>query len=647
MPKLVSILLICIVFHTAFSQTFGENISVQLSATIQDSPAQITTHWNYDNTATIYRVYRRTNNTSAWGVPIANLPGTDSMYLDNSIVVDQTYEYKLLKSGSTQAYGYINTAIKLNAIDNRGIIIIVVENTYVGNTAFDNAVDLTIQNIENDGWIVKRLDVNASDNVTAVKSLIVNTYNEDPGVTKALYLIGHVPVPYSGLLNPDGHADHIGAWPTDNYYADIDGSWTDFSVNDNTSASSPRNHNVPGDGKFDQSINPSPLELQVGRIDFANLSTFSENEESLLIKYMNKANMYKTKQFTANERALIDDNFTAFSEGFSSGGYRNFSTMFGPANVDNTLDLRTATSAGSYMWSYGCGAGTYAGCSGIGNTGNLAGDSLQTIFAMLFGSYFGDWDSDNNFLRAVIAQGQTLNTFWSGRPIWSVHHMALGGNVGFSSNVTQNNTNDYFGSTLGLFKKWVHISLLGDPTVRMHYLLPPTDLILVNNNNVADLTWTASIDASSGYNIYRIEQGASAYVKLNGSPVTTTSYTDLTVPNGGIFTYVVKAVALKTTASGSYYNQSLGIRDSEVFTLSTDESTKELVILYPNPNKDGLIHVTGTNISSIEVFDTFGREVEVTYENGVIDASSLENGHYIVKIITDNHNIMVTQISLY
>ena len=647
MPKLVSILLICIVFHTAFSQTFGENISVQLSATIQDSPAQITTHWNYDNTATIYRVYRRTNNTSAWGVPIANLPGTDSMYLDNSIVVDQTYEYKLLKSGSTQAYGYINTAIKLNAIDNRGIIIIVVENTYVGNTAFDNAVDLTIQNIENDGWIVKRLDVNASDNVTAVKSLIVNTYNEDPGVTKALYLIGHVPVPYSGLLNPDGHADHIGAWPTDNYYADIDGSWTDFSVNDNTSASSPRNHNVPGDGKFDQSINPSPLELQVGRIDFANLSTFSESEESLLIKYMNKANMYKTKQFTANERALIDDNFTAFSEGFSSGGYRNFSTMFGPANVDNTLDLRTATSAGSYMWSYGCGAGTYAGCSGIGNTGNLAGDSLQTIFAMLFGSYFGDWDSDNNFLRAVIAQGQTLNTFWSGRPIWSVHHMALGGNVGFSSNVTQNNTNDYFGSTLGLFKKWVHISLLGDPTVRMHYLLPPTDLILVNNNNVADLTWTASIDASSGYNIYRIEQGASAYVKLNGSPVTTTSYTDLTVPNGGIFTYVVKAVALKTTASGSYYNQSLGIRDSEVFTLSTDESTKELVILYPNPNKDGLIHVTGTNISSIEVFDTFGREVEVTYENGVIDASSLENGHYIVKIITDNHNIMVTQISLY
>jgi hypothetical protein len=446
---------------------------------------------------------------------------------------------------------------------------------------------------------------------------------------------------------PDGHQNHLGAWPTDNYYADIDGNWTDFSVNNNT-ASSPRNHNVPGDGKFDQSINPSSLELQVGRIDFANLSSFSESEESLLIKYMNKANMYKTKQFTANERALIDDNFTAFGEGFSSSGYRNFSTMFGSANVDNTIDLRTATLADSYMWSYGCGAGTYWGCQGIGNTSDLAGDSLQTIFAILFGSYFGDWDSDENFMRAAIAQGQTLNSFWSGRPIWSVHHMALGSNIGFSSNLTQNNTIDYFGGAGSVGSgRFIWISLLGDPTVRMHYLLPPTDLILVNNNNVAELSWTASSDASSGYNIYRIEQGASSYVKLNGSPVTTTSYIDLTVPNGGIFTYVVKAVALKTTASGSYYNQSLGIRNSEVFTVSTNEINKESVLLYPNPNKEGLIHVSGTNISSIEVFDTFGREVEVTYENRTIDVSSLENGQYIVKIITNNHNILFTHITLY
>ena len=69
----------------------------------------------------------------------------------------------------------------------------------------------------------------------------------------SLFLLGHVPVPYSGNINPDGHPDHQGAWPADGYYADMDGTWTDISVN-NTVATGTRNDNVPGDGKFDQSI---------------------------------------------------------------------------------------------------------------------------------------------------------------------------------------------------------------------------------------------------------------------------------------------------------------------------------------------------------------------------------------------------------
>ncbi|MGB1104235.1 MAG: hypothetical protein ACPG21_11480 [Crocinitomicaceae bacterium] len=58
----------------------------------------------------------------------------------------------------------------------------------------------------------------------------------------------------------------------------MDGTWTDAAVN-NTTASSPRNHNVPGDGKFDQSRVPSTLELQVSRVDFNDLPAFAESEE--------------------------------------------------------------------------------------------------------------------------------------------------------------------------------------------------------------------------------------------------------------------------------------------------------------------------------------------------------------------------------
>ena len=105
------------------------------------------------------------------------------------------------------------------------------------------------------------------------KTAIVNWYNLDPIYAEAVFLFGHIPVPYSGNIGPDGHSNHIGAWPADVFYADVDGSWTDVSVN-NVSASQERNHNVPGDGKFDQSVIASDLELMIGRVDFHNMPTF-------------------------------------------------------------------------------------------------------------------------------------------------------------------------------------------------------------------------------------------------------------------------------------------------------------------------------------------------------------------------------------
>ncbi len=584
--SILSTILITILFSTnshSLAQTNSELLTVQLSATAQITPTpQITIDWVNDGTGTAYTVYRRLSTTGIWGAPLVSLGGSATNYVDNTIAVGTAYEYKLIKSGSTTGYGYINTSIELPAVINKGIIILVVEDTYIGNIGFDNAIDQTISDIENDGWVVKRLNVNKNDAVTSVKTFILSIYNQNAGLTKAIYIIGHVPVPYSGLLNPDGHPDHLGAWPTDGYYADVNGTWTDNTVNDNTSAAQARNHNVPGDGKFDQTVIPL-CELQIGRVDFANLSSFSETEEELLIKYLNKAHAYKTKEFDAAERALVDDNFTSYAEGFASSGYRNFSTMFTPSNVSNTVDLRTATNSGSYMWSYGCGAGSYTSCSGIGTTANFSSDSLQTIFAILFGSYFGDWDSNNNFLRSAIAQGQTLNSFWAGRPQWQVHHMALGENIGFSSLLTQNNTSNYFVSTLSAFSKWVHISLMGDPTVRMTYVFPPSNLVVTNNNNDAELSWTASPDTILGYNVYRLDANAFSYTKVNTNIVTGTTFTDNTLISGGLITYIVKAVNLKTTASGSYYNQSLGIRNSASFTVGVNEYTSHNLSVYPNP----------------------------------------------------------------
>ena len=88
-------------------------------------------------------------------------------------------------------------------------------------------------------------EVDANDSPQQVRDLI-----QAESEVEAVLLIGHVPVQYSGNMYPDGHIDHQGVWPADTYYADMDGEWTDISVNE-TSASRPENHNVPEDGRFD------------------------------------------------------------------------------------------------------------------------------------------------------------------------------------------------------------------------------------------------------------------------------------------------------------------------------------------------------------------------------------------------------------
>jgi hypothetical protein len=250
MKKLYT-LIIAIIFFCSIelvkSQNYSTELTVQLSVIVQNNPTQITLNWINDGTANggqAYLIYRRISGAgSPWGSSIAGLSASASHYVDNNVIVGNNYEYFIRKSMGG-SYGYINSSIELPVIDNRGKLILVVENTFVGNNDFDNAITQTIEDIEADGWIVKRIDVNRNDAVTSVKQLIVNTYNLDVNNTKALYLLGHVPVPYSGITGPDYHAIHLDGWPADVYYADMDGVWTDNSVN-YAGATRTQNHNVP------------------------------------------------------------------------------------------------------------------------------------------------------------------------------------------------------------------------------------------------------------------------------------------------------------------------------------------------------------------------------------------------------------------
>src|SRR3954451_6874498 len=66
--------------------------SVQVSATVQTSPATITLSWPQDQylVPNTYTVYRKSLTDTAWG-PGVTLPGTPTSYIDNNVTVGSAY----------------------------------------------------------------------------------------------------------------------------------------------------------------------------------------------------------------------------------------------------------------------------------------------------------------------------------------------------------------------------------------------------------------------------------------------------------------------------------------------------------------------------------------------------------------------------
>lgn len=548
------------------------NFSVQVSAETQAIPPQIKLKWPAVNSSIVYGIMRKGKDDPVWPNNfIATLPGSATSFTDNTVNVGQGYEYLILRNftnaGDTLVgLGYIYSGIELPAVEDRGILILVLDTTHEASLQFE------INRLENDligdGWRIRKIRVDRTDAPPSVRSKIQTIYQENPSETKAVFLLGRVPVPYSGDLNPDAHADHKGAWPADVYYGEMNSVWTDVTVN-NTTATRNENKNAPGDGKFDQSVIPSDIELWVGRVDLANMPAFGLPEVELLRRYLDKHHKFRNGQLTAVRRALMDANFGAMDgpvTHFIANGLRNFSPFFGPDSIKN-LDWFSTLNNNSYLWAYGYGPGSYTSASGVGNTTQFASTPVQAVFTLLFGSYFGDWDSNNNFLRAPLASNtHALTCAWAGRPYWPLHHMAMGEPIGFNARLAQNNGNVThpiipFVYDPAAFPRRVHIALMGDPTLRMHIVPPPSNLVVsaTNNNRYSSLNWQASTDPNVlGYYVYRYDTAQKKYIRISHTLVTGTTFLD-TLPDPGQNLYMVRAYKLEESASGTYYNLSQGI----------------------------------------------------------------------------------------
>lgn len=155
-----------------------------------------------------------------------------------------------------------------------------------------------------DGWLVNELIVpratnwNSSNEVVTIKNQIVNIYNNTPAndKPKALFILGHVPLPRSGsqdIVSPDDHIENRGARGCDAYYADINGVFTDNATYNPGGLATPLAINLPGDFKWDQDFFPSDIEMAFGRIDFADITDISTPEMTMLENYLDRLSNYK------------------------------------------------------------------------------------------------------------------------------------------------------------------------------------------------------------------------------------------------------------------------------------------------------------------------------------------------------------------
>jgi hypothetical protein len=514
---------------------------VELSAQVSTSPPTIQLNWPFYTNATSFTVYRRNPGDTSWGSGTSLGSGTVS-YVDADVSVGSAYEYRVSRSGGISGNGYVYAGIEPPPIEDRGKVILLVDTTTASTLPAELArlqMDLV-----GDGWTVLRHDIPRTMAVTNVKAIVKADYDADTSNVKSLFVFGRVPVPFSGNLNPDRHGAR--AFPTDLYYAELYGTtWTDTSIS-NTTWDDHANWNVPGDGKYDQSYLSSTPELESGRVDLYNMPVFTNwTEQALLQRYLNKDHAFRQAQMNIQRRGLVYDSWDLTT---AQEGWRNFAPFFGPTNVVSQWWWTMDTT--SYLWSYSCGYGD-------GQTdprANFATRPLNTVFTMRFGSWSGDWEDADNVMRCILASSPSgLTCSWAGYGYlgnaWYYHPMGLGRTIGHSARYTQ----------AAAISAPAYFELIGDPTLRMHPVMPPTAPTTTLSGSDVVVQWGASPDtAIRGYHVYRSASPTSNYIRVNGALLTGTTYADSSAPAGTNY-YMVRAVKLETSASGTYLNPSQGV----------------------------------------------------------------------------------------
>lgn len=515
----------------AYQQDF---LDVTTSITSSPSP-QVSFSWDTQKTGVSIQVSRRLmgkeGGTATWE-PRGTVAHPATTFTD-SLETGVVYEYSISRPAGTDiklVSAFVAVALTPPVTHIRGRLILAVDKTMV--TPLANELRQLENDLAGDGWTVLRLDYDRHGTGTpaGLKAAIQQIYSADPTNTKALYLFGRLPIVKSGYIDPDGHGSLPRA--TDGYYAEFDGVWSDTRTRGTS--------NLPGDGILDPDIFPANLKLMTGRVDMALMTAFNKNEANLLRDYIFKTHSYRTGRRTELPwRSLNNTDAWLWQE-------RNWLTamMGGPANM-TYQPFQPVLSTDPHI--FGIAFGNYDGA---------AADYVSKPNKLIFGENFGsgklNWDGENNAMRSLLTQPDWgLSCVWGARPAWFFHHMGAGYPLGYSALRTMNNVsgpmntvyNTNYYPMAAFEANYVHLTLMGDPSLRLDAVAPPRNVRTQRIGGAAALEWDPSPDAGvTGYFVYRASSRLGPYTCLNTEePATGTIFPDVIAPFGELY-YQVRAV---------------------------------------------------------------------------------------------------------
>ena len=612
----------CLLLYLLCQPASAVDQLIELEVTVDEDAGQTHFSWNRrDASDTAMEISRRVEGqTSAltWNLQ-ATVPRTTTTWSDLNVSSGVIYEYKFYVPANDPTAVYASCGFQVPWIEDRGNVLLVVDETLALPLASElqrYEMDLT-----GDGWSVLRLNSSRHGTGTpeSLRAAIQSIHSATP--LSSIILFGKLPIVMSGSIRPDQHEPYRQA--TDLFYADIDGVWTDTL--------SDQENFYPGDGHYDQSRIPGPnhqVEVPLGRIDLSSMPAWPLSEVELLRRYLDKNHNFRHLRYEIPREAY----FTSFPYDQTPIEAASAIAMVDIANCTITYNDDQTEQSRPFLWGFD---------ARDWNGANYPNYRFKSQFTINFASGKQAWQWDNNEMRAMLAlPWYGLTCFWGVRPNWFFHHTGMGKTLGYSNMRTVNN-NDNNDPSLGLdyepvsenyhddpeepgdpsqpafpegLDGYVHINMMGDPTLRIHPVAPARDLTAHADTTGVDLTWQPASDSSvSGYHLYTASNATGPYFRISDTPATTLSFRHQEAPTTTTY-YMIRSLKLETSPVGSYWNAGQGIftkvtptqantsphaNNRQIFV--APDSSANITVSASDPDGDSLTLSIATNASNGEV----------------------------------------------